>query len=248
MKLMGMIKRCALIFSAAAILLLSGCATVHEMALKKGDQSLALKGKGMVLMSMEISNHYKPDYQPQIIVAQVEKPNAKEKKDRDNFKTDMDGTVASSNGSRYLLRMELNPGHYIIRGAMCRYQSLFIMATCQMPVHGEIEVKANEISYLGRAEGVLRERHGDEFRAGPVIPLIDQGVAGFSGGTFDVSISDQQQEDLEAYRQLFPALRNQRIEVSILPPFDRERAQIWWDSNGNKDKPTAEVVHAKADQ
>ena len=236
MKLAKVIHKTALPFGIMALALLSSCATVHEMALKKSDQSLSLNGKGMVLMSMEISNHYKSEYQPQIIVSQVEKPNAKEKKDRDNFKTDMDGTVASSDGSRYLLRMELKPGHYILRGAMCTYRSLFIMATCQMPVHGEFDVQADQITYLGRASGVIRERNGDEFRAGPPIPLIDQSVAGFSGGTFDVTISDQQEEDLHSYRQLFPALKGHEIEVSILPPFDRERAQIWWDSDGSKDK------------
>ena len=114
-----------------------------------------------------------------------------------------------------------------------------------MPVHGDIEVKANSVTYIGRASGIMREHQGNEFRAGPVIPLVDQNVTGFAGSTFDVTISDQSQEDLAAYQGLFPALKEANIEINVLPPFDRDRAQLWWDSNGNKEKP--ESKHAKSD-
>jgi len=241
------VRRAMFLLGMMALLLLSGCATVHEMGLKKGDSQLELKGKGMVLMSMEISNQYKPDYQPQIIAAQIEKPGAKSKEDRDNFQTDLEGTVSSASGTRYLLRMELQPGHYIIRGALCSYHSFFVMASCQMPVHGDFIVEADKVTYLGRAVGVLRERQGEEFRAGPIVPLVDQAVAGFSGGTFDVTISDQQQEDLSSYKQQFPALRNQHIAIEVLSPFDRERAQLWWDSNGSEDKKTIQMVKGKGE-
>ena len=234
-----------LLMLAASALLFTGCATVHDMGLTKATKTLELKGKGLVLMSMEISNQYKTDYQPQILLAYVETPDAKEKSNRHNFKTDMDGTVSSSNGSRYLLRMELDPGHYVVRGASCMYRSLFLMAQCMMPVHGDIEVKGGSVTYIGRASGIMRERQGDEFRAGPVIPLVDQNVTGFAGSTFDITISDQSQKDIAAYQDIFPALKEANIEINILPPFDHERAQLWWDSNGNKEKP--ERKHAKSD-
>jgi len=196
-------------------------------------------------MSMEVSNQYKADYQPQIFLAYVETPDAKEKADRHNFKTDMDGTISSANGTRYLLRMELDPGHYIIRGASCRYQSMFLMAQCMMPVHSDIQVKANSVTYIGRASGVMRERQDGEFRAGPVIPLVDQNVTGFAGSTFDVTISDESKEDLASCQGIFPALKSTNIEVKVLPPFNRDRAQLWWDSNGKKDG--AEGEQAKSD-
>ncbi|OIO67120.1 MAG: hypothetical protein AUJ57_11685 [Zetaproteobacteria bacterium CG1_02_53_45] len=112
-----------LMLVAVSALLFTGCATVHDMSLTKATKTLELKGKGLVLMSMEISNQYKTDFQPQIFLAYVETPDAKEKANRHNFKTDMDGTVSSSNGSRYLLRMELAPGRYVVRGASCNYKS-----------------------------------------------------------------------------------------------------------------------------
>ncbi|GAV20200.1 hypothetical protein MMIC_P1164 [Mariprofundus micogutta] len=227
------------------LLFFSGCATVHDMGLTKETKTLELNGKGLVLMSMEVSNQYKTDYQPQILVAHVETPDAKERADRHNFKTDMDGTVSSANGTRYLLRMELTPGHYVVRGASCMYRSIFLMAQCMMPVHGDIEVKADSVTYIGRASGVMRERQSDEFRAGPVIPLVDQNVTGFAGSTFDVTITDKSAEDLSSYQGIFPALKTTTIDVNILPPFNRERAQLWWRSNGSKDKPENEQANLK---
>jgi len=218
------------------ILTLSGCATVHEMGLKKTDQKVSLNNEGLALMSIEVNNQYKPDYQPQILVINVETPNAESKKDRHNFKTDLAGTAASSNGSRYLIRMKLKPGEYIARAALCQYRSIFLMATCQIPIHGEFKVNAGEIIYLGRVSATMRERHDDEFRAGPVIPLVDQNVSGFASSTFDITISDQKKEDLKAFTENFPALRSENIKASVLPDFDREQAQLWWKTNGSKGK------------
>jgi hypothetical protein len=211
------------------LLLLSGCATVHESGITKDDKTLSLNAdEGMVLLSIQVSNHYKPDYQPQIIVVNVETPNATSKKDRHNFKTDLDGTISSADGTRYLMRMRLKEGKYIARGAFCVYNSIFVHASCFLPIHAEFEVKGNTITYLGRVSAVMRERTGDEFRAGPVIPLIDQSVSGFSSSTFDVTIDNHYDEDIKAFKSNFQALRNETIISDILPPFDREKAQLWW--------------------
>lgn len=220
----------------AALLFLSGCATVHDMGVTKSTTKLALDKKGLVLMSLEVSNQYKPDYQPHIIVANIETPDADSKKDRHNFKTDLEGTVATGVGSRYLMRMELDPGKYVVRGAICMYSALLLNGSCFLPVHADIEVKPGTITYIGRVSGVMRERQGDEFRAGPVIPLVDQSVTGFSQSTFDVVISNQQEEDLKSYRDLFPVLKSADIAIEIMPPFDRSRAQVWWESNGSSEK------------
>jgi len=222
------------ILLVSSILMLSGCATVHEMGLKKTDQKVALNDEGIVLMSIEVSNQYKPSFQPSIFMMNIRAPNAKSKKDHHNFRTDMEGTIASGNGSRYLVRLKLKPGEYIARTALCQYRNIFLMATCQIPIHGEFEINAGEIIYLGRVSATMRERHGDEFRAGSVIPLVDQNVTGFASSTFDVIISDQQKEDLKAFTENFPALKSEEIKISVLPDFDRKQAQLWWESNGSK--------------
>jgi hypothetical protein len=100
----------------------------------------------------------------------------------------------------------------------------------------DIQAKPNTVTYLGRARGVTRARQDGEFRAGPLIPLVDQAVTGFAKSTFDVELSDHMEEDLNAFRTIFPALSDADIQVALLPPFDRARAQAWWESDGKSDK------------
>lgn len=108
-----------------------------------------------------------------------------------------------------------------------------------MPIHEDLEVKANSVTYVSRVRGVTRKREEGEFRSGSLIPLLDQGVSGFAHSTFDVEVSDQQEEDLKAFRSNFPALTGSDIQVEILPPFDRQRAQNWWDHGSYEDKVAA---------
>ena len=67
-----------------------------------------------------------------------------------------------------------------------------------------------------------RKRQDDnELRAGPVIPLIDQAVAGFSGGTFEVKIFDNYDDDMAVFRQKHPALGHFTVERAVLPPWTK---------------------------
>lgn len=73
----------------------------------------------------------------------------------------------------------------------------------------------------------MRERQGNEFHAGPVIPLIDQAAVGASGGTFDVEVVDAESSDEALFRTRFPALRTATIHKAMPPAFDRPPTQKW---------------------
>ncbi|WOD16795.1 hypothetical protein [Paraburkholderia kirstenboschensis] len=72
------------------------------------------------------------------------------------------------------------------------------------------------------------ERKDGELRAGPVIPLIDQAATGFSGGTWNISVSDQFDADVAEFKKDFPALTNASIEREVLPAWDKQKATDWW--------------------
>ena len=135
-----------LFITLVLLALLSGCATVHDMAVNRKTAQLDLKGKGLVLMSMEVSNQFHTDYQPKFIVINLETPGAEDKAHRHNFKVDEEGMVVSASGSHYLTRMALDPGHYLLVGAPCLYHSLFIMGSCYLPILGDIEVSADTVT------------------------------------------------------------------------------------------------------
>jgi len=101
-------------------------------------------------------------------------------------------------------------------------------AGCLLPIHNNIELKAGEVVYLGRVAGTIRERKDGELRAGAILPLLDQAITGFSGGTFDVLLEDQYEQDMKVFRQRFPVLNAVAVKRDIFLPFEKSRAVAWW--------------------
>ncbi len=225
------------ILTCAAIVFgvtLSGCATRTKMAFENDVDRLTDKSKPVYLMTATIKNTYKTSFQPRLLVVNVEKPGAKEAADRLNFTMDdkaRNETNSAETGNSYLLRLELEPGSYEIRGMTSMANSFPIIASFFAPMHSALEVKQPGVYYLGHVNATVRERTGNEFKAGPSIPLIDQAVAGASGGTFDIEIVDDFAKDEPTFRAKFPALASVEIKKALLATFDRDKAQKWWEAN-----------------
>jgi hypothetical protein len=226
-------KRILALLAASAAMALGGCATPTKMDLTREVQQIDVSKKSILLLSAEISNPYKSGYQPNASVVHVEKPNASSSEDRLNFLVDAEGTEATPSGNKYLFRISLEPGKYVLRGVTGSSGTFPVRGMFFMPLHMDIEVKPGSVVYAGRVRGTVRARDeaNNEFRAGPVIPLIDQSVTGFSSGTFDVAILDAEKEDLARFQNAFPALRSSRVAKQVLPPFNRKVAQTWWEKN-----------------
>jgi hypothetical protein len=213
---------------------LSGCATRTQMAFQNDSDRLTEKSKPVYLMTATIKNTYKTSFQPRLIVVNVEKQEAKEAADRLNFTMDdkaQNETDSADIGNSYLLRLELEPGRYEIRGLTSLGRSFPINGIFFAPIHSAMESKDPGVFYLGHVSATVRERQGNEFKAGPSIPLIDQAIAGASGGTFEVEITDEFATDEGAFRSKFPALAGVKITKAILPSFDRAKAQQWWEAH-----------------
>lgn len=218
----------------AGAVLLSGCATRTKMAYGDDSQQAGPPAKPVMLMTANFKNKYRPGFQPRLLVVHVERPGATEAKDRLNFTMDDKARMETGNadaGNTYLLRMELPPGKYQVVGMSSRSSAFPVSGFFFAPLHVPLEVRDNGVFYIGHVNAVVREREGNEFRAGPPIPLIDQAVIGASGGTFDIDIVDAQAADETLFRERFPALRNTVIRKAMLPAFDRAVAQKWWEEH-----------------
>ena len=99
----------------------------------------------------------------------------------------------------------------------------------------DFEVKPDSVSYLGHLKAIMRQRREGEFRAGSVIPLIDQSATGMISHSWDVVIDDQSAKDLANFRKHVPALESVDIQVEPLPPWDRAAAQRRWDGQAEPD-------------
>jgi hypothetical protein len=112
----------------------------------------------------------------------------------------------------------------------------------QVPLVTDFNAQSGSITYLGRVSATLHSRKSGEFRAGPLLPLIDQSVAGMSNSTWDVTIENRADIDVPLYQKTFKALTSASIATAPLLPFDRAAAQRWWDHHNSaqekdKDKP-----------
>ncbi len=224
------------LFAAFAIILgLSGCATPTKMAFHDDSELVPEKRTAVFLMTATLKNIYRTSFQPRLLIVHVEKPDAKERSDRLNFTMDKKGkneSDSAASGNHYLLRLELDPGKYEIRGLTSR-ATLFplIQGFFFTPMHSTLEAKEPGVFYLGHVNATVRERQGNEFKAGGSLPLVDQAVVGASDGTFDIEITDQWSTDEAVFRSKFPALTGVAIQKAVLPAFDRTKAQQWWESN-----------------
>lgn len=221
---------------AAALLaatLLGGCA--NQQTMPWGDGGAAPAGKPVYLLTATLRNAWKDRYQPELLTVQVVREDGTPQPATLPFRMDAKGTLAPAQpgqGTTYLVRMALDPGRYTVRSLTAMGRAFPVVAFFEVPVHAPLQVAAGGgLHYLGAIEATVRERVGDEFRAGPVIPLLDQALAGASGGTFDVVISDRYDTDLALFRQAFAALGQQPVARAVMPPFDRARAQAWWQAH-----------------
>lgn len=222
------------IITAFLALILSACATPQNMAFHDDSENLAEKKNPIFLMTATLKNNYKKTFQPSLLVAHIEKPDAKDASDRINFKMDekaKNETDSPETGNQYFLRLELPIGKYEIIGLTSIARFFPIQGFFFTPIHSTLEAKEPGIFYLGHVNAVVRERTEGEFKAGGSIPLIDQAVIGASGGTFDVEIKDDWLTDENMFITRFPALKGATVQKAILPDFDRAKAQQWWKSH-----------------
>jgi hypothetical protein len=231
---MRLMRTCVALFGCA----LGGCATVNHMAFDKDANSVDVSKKAVVLVAIEVQRLDDSRFHVVPLVVNVEKPNAQSKQDRQNFKVDKDQDVFVSEDGHtlFLTRMALEPGQYRLVAVTGFARAFPINAMFQIPLVADFNVRPGSITYLGRISATLRSRKSGEFRAGPLIPLIDQSVAGISTSTWDVTIENRADIDVPLYKKTFRALTSASIATAPLPPFDRAAAQRWWDHDSAQEK------------
>lgn len=200
---------------------MSGCAG-NKMALTKGKSKIDLTKKSIALLSVRISNQDKPNRQLELqnviicpqsetnckhdLPSHYESPYKPYKKEKNHF-------------NEYLLSYELKSGTYNIDGLYTTYRIPTLTAGFGFAkLNFKTEIKPNSISYLGHLDIVLRKKKSDaEISAGGNVPYIDQSIAGFSSGTFDVVVEDKFDEDMKSFISEYPALQKVKVEKSIFP-------------------------------
>lgn len=211
----------ALVVGLAAFLApLAGCATTKSMALSKETPAIAVDAQqSLALATVKVANVYKTGYQPHVRSVTVKSTGEKEQTFAFQVaKPYRASALETDQYEEFLLSFALAPGSYDLTGVWVTAGSFPLAGNGEVPVNSTFQIAPGTVVYLGRIEAVRRERTGDEPRAGAVIPLLDQSVSGFSGGTFDVKLLDAYDSDLPLIRTEYPALGNATVEKQLLRP------------------------------
>ncbi len=190
-----------------ALLAMGGCAT----GLDKNATAVDWTKGSIVVMSVEVTNQYKSNYQPTGLGVVMRKKSSTEARDW----IPVFGQVKAGTNA-VLVTKQIQPGKYTISKIYGMSQKFLISGRIDFSVDAPFEVTANSIIYLGRVMAINKERtNKDDQYAGGVIPLIDQAVSGFGGGTLEVSLGDNYAEDINSLKNEFAFL--QKLDVIRTP-------------------------------
>jgi len=217
------------------ISLLVGCADINSrpMALSKTTGVPPAPDKAILLMSVTLGNDYRKIYKPELQSVTVA-PAQGDPKSKIHFNVDKTTKIenkANDKTNKYIVSLELEKGKYSLEFLRANPASIFFPGSFyDAPLLLPLDVDRSGLIYIGNVKAIIRERVEGEFRAGPLVPLLDQAIVGASGGTFDISVNDDYDSDILIFKDKYPALQTAEIFRQIMPEFDRSKAQSWWEA------------------
>lgn len=180
--------------------MLSACAST---GFDKKASKVDWNNGGIVAMSVGMTNEYRPSFGPTSLGVRMQ------------YSKGSTSSVVESAGegrTNVLLTKQLAPGSYTITSLTGASNKFPILANFEFTVEAPFEVPAGSVVYLGHLELTNKALSDpDDQATGFATPLIDQAVAGFSGGTLKVELQDQFEQDAAKLRQEYPALRTANI-------------------------------------
>jgi hypothetical protein len=208
----------AALCGAAVLGLGGGCIVGRPMAYAPGAPPVALGAQeGLAVGTLKLSNTWKTGCQPHaksVVVKAQAGEGASTRFQTVPFRTN---AAEKDQWEEFLVALPLAPGGYtfteVVSGAQCG----IVFGSGLFRVDAPFRVEPGKAVYVGRIEALRRERkRDDEPRAGSVIPLIDQAVTGFSGGTFDVRVVDAFDADVALLKSGFAPLANVQIDKALM--------------------------------
>ena len=210
--LQGQLKKTQTYIAILIVMIfLSGCK--NPMALNKKLRSVDLSKNSIALFTLRTSNEFKPSFTPNVDWFEI--INASSKKYRKFFKVDK-AHAKSSKFNEYLVSVDVEPGKRTLGRVVGGNNVILVMASFAFAVNGTFEIPPKSVTYIGHIDMNNRERKKGEPRSGPIAPLLDQAVAGYSGGTFDVTISDRSASDIPLFTQTYPCLKDIQIGKALM--------------------------------
>ncbi|MCA9409224.1 MAG: hypothetical protein KC733_11080 [Candidatus Omnitrophica bacterium] len=217
------------------VLICSGCATKRVMFLKDPKLTkITVDDESVILMTITTDNWNAPKHIPKVLggnVWSIDIPKTKKyywkiiEKAFDTYK---------DISTEYLVGVKMPAGQYKLRELTAMSSSLLSNGVFIAPVYSNFTLEPNEIVYIGHIEAIVVKRTEDEqLRAGPVIPLIDQSIAGASSGTFNITISDDYENDIAKFLKEYPLLEGKDINKRVMENWTQPSKEEMKPKNNN---------------
>ncbi|MDO8276509.1 MAG: hypothetical protein Q7T63_00120 [Burkholderiaceae bacterium] len=186
--------------------LLGGCAAT----LQKNETSIDLEKESIAVLSMQMTNAYRPEFRTWSLGALIS---------GHTLPFSATASVGTGRGaSSTLVTMRLQPGKHTLSGFWGKAGRFPFIGEMFYDVQAEFEVPPRAVVYLGHIDLVNKERTDkDDQASGIAIPLIDQALVGFSGGTLDVKLSDHYERDVGLLKAQYPATKDISVARAPLP-------------------------------
>ena len=202
------------LWAVALVGFLGACYT--SAPLRRGEPVDDLGGKSIAFATLTSSNSYKPSFRPNFVYAVVAR---NEKGERDGHSAKLQEAYRSDDdGYDYLISFLVEPGDWTVESLIGQAFVFPISASYVTQEVAKFSVPAGSYVYFGHVDTTIVERtRDDQPRAGAVIPLIDQAVAGASGGTFVIRIEDRFDADVALARSEFGVPPSQAVLNATVP-------------------------------
>jgi len=212
-------SRIILATAVACTAMLTSCVGINPMVLRNPGDRVDPGKDAVVLMTFKVSNKVKPEYQPNRATVKL----------GGIFYGSLGDNPARSAGrdfNEYILSMRVASGsrslEYVVASSAI---PMVLGAGSIIPMNMAVNLAPGHVYYLGRVEAVLRKCEKDE-PASAKFPLIDQAIAGYSSGAWDVTIRDNYQQDMEMIQSRFTAMQGVHVDKQILPAWTRPSKTI----------------------
>lgn len=203
--------------------LLSGCAAqtqffsnlFQQKTKPASAEKSEKKPNAVFLISMTLRNYEKPSQQPKPFALILERVLDKKTINYWLNEKDSSKTVTLMRADRYLLRIELEPGKYILRGINSASDSYLNSGSFFTPIGAYMTASSNKFVYLGHITANLRSKQNAYENSAGTYTLLDTRM---TAGTFDTDVSDQWATDITKFSNMLPTLDTDKVKKAILIP------------------------------
>jgi hypothetical protein len=187
---------------------LTGCTS--PMALKEKRSAAEIDDMTIAIFTVRTENSYHPSFHPKVTSAEID-----EGGDDKIFIVDKIQGSGPHTGE-FLISIDAEPGTHTLNDIAGSSFNGLIYGSFIWPIDATFTLQQNEITYIGHIDMDNRKRNDGEARSGSLFPLIDQSISGFSGGTFDVRISDRYDADIQLFVNAYPFIQGMPVYKSIM--------------------------------